>query len=86
MGNKTVLSEDGSTYLGVGFIHLTGAGGYEKIQKLWNDDDLNKNLTDAEIQEHPNNVAYRRTITIVGELVNGARQAAAEYEYLKDAS
>ena len=36
MGNDNVASKDGSTFLGKGFIHITGKDGYEAISKEWN--------------------------------------------------
>ncbi|MDD2896589.1 MAG: hypothetical protein PHG81_11300, partial [Aliarcobacter sp.] len=36
MGNGAKLTEDGSDYFGVGFIHLTGKEQYTKIHEKWN--------------------------------------------------
>ncbi|MFT3737199.1 MAG: hypothetical protein QM786_00395 [Breznakibacter sp.] len=36
MGNGTISSKDGSTFLGKGFIHLTGKGQYKTISDEWN--------------------------------------------------
>jgi predicted chitinase len=36
MGNGAKSTKDGSTYLGKGFIHLTGKGQYKKISDEWN--------------------------------------------------
>jgi len=36
MGNGNVASKDGSTFLGKGFIHITGKDGYETLSKEWN--------------------------------------------------
>ncbi len=36
MGNGNVASKDGSTFLGKGFIHITGKSGYEAISTEWN--------------------------------------------------
>jgi predicted chitinase len=36
MGNGIVASKDGSTYLGKGFIHITGKGGYKEVSDEWN--------------------------------------------------
>ena len=38
MGNRAVSSKDGSTYAGIGFIHLTGRGLYKQISEKWNQD------------------------------------------------
>ena len=35
MGNSTINSKEGSTYLGVGFIHLTGKETYQKVYDKW---------------------------------------------------
>jgi predicted chitinase len=36
MDNGSVASKDGSTYLGKGFIHITGKSGYKEISDAWN--------------------------------------------------
>jgi len=36
MGNDNVASKDGSTFLGKGFIHITGKGGYKEVSIEWN--------------------------------------------------
>jgi predicted chitinase len=36
MGNGAMSSKDGSTFLGKGFIHLTGKGQYKRISDEWN--------------------------------------------------
>jgi predicted chitinase len=36
MGNGAKSTKDGSTYLGKGFIHLTGKGAYKEISDEWN--------------------------------------------------
>ena len=36
MDNDDVASKDGSTYLGKGFIHITGKGGYKEVSVEWN--------------------------------------------------
>ena len=36
MGNGNIASKDGSTFLGKGFIHITGKGGYKAISVEWN--------------------------------------------------
>ncbi len=36
MENGTIASQDGSTFLGKGFIHITGKGGYKDISIEWN--------------------------------------------------
>ncbi|MCE2995246.1 MAG: hypothetical protein LW863_06600, partial [Flammeovirgaceae bacterium] len=36
MGNGAVTSKDGSTYLGKGFIHITGKDGYQEVSEEWN--------------------------------------------------
>jgi predicted chitinase len=36
MGNGTVTSKDGSTFLGKGFIHITGKAGYKEVNTEWN--------------------------------------------------
>ncbi|MDR1202496.1 MAG: hypothetical protein LBL58_12845, partial [Tannerellaceae bacterium] len=36
MGNNAKSTKDGSTYLGKGFIHLTGKGAYKAISTEWN--------------------------------------------------
>jgi predicted chitinase len=36
MGNGAKSTKDGSTYLGKGFIHITGKNGYKEISDEWN--------------------------------------------------
>jgi predicted chitinase len=36
LGNGAKSTKDGSTYLGKGFIHLTGKSNYETISREWN--------------------------------------------------
>ncbi len=36
LGNGGVASKDGSTFLGKGFIHITGKGGYKDVSVAWN--------------------------------------------------
>jgi predicted chitinase len=36
MGNGSIASKDGSTFLGKGFIHITGKGGYKDVSVEWN--------------------------------------------------
>jgi predicted chitinase len=36
MGNGAKSTKDGSTYLGKGFIHITGKNGYKEISTEWN--------------------------------------------------
>ncbi len=36
MGNGDVSSKNGSTYLGKGFIHITGKAGYQEVSEEWN--------------------------------------------------
>ncbi|MDI9866761.1 hypothetical protein [Flectobacillus longus] len=43
MGNGPASTKDGSTFLGKGFIHLTGKGQYQTITSLWNSDSENAN-------------------------------------------
>lgn len=37
MDNGSISSRDGSTYKGVGFIHLTGKGNYQSVVNTWNE-------------------------------------------------
>ncbi|MFC0186143.1 hypothetical protein ACFFJX_28415 [Pseudarcicella hirudinis] len=43
LGNGSPNSKDGSTFLGRGFIQLTGKANYEDISTLWNKDPENAN-------------------------------------------
>ncbi|NBB31869.1 hypothetical protein [Cellulophaga sp. BC115SP] len=43
MGNGPASTKDGSTFLGKGFVHLTGKGQYQTITSLWNSDSENAN-------------------------------------------
>ena len=43
MGNGPPTSKDGSTFLGRGFIQLTGKYNYKELSKAWNEDSENAN-------------------------------------------
>jgi predicted chitinase len=43
LGNGSPASKDGSTFLGRGFIQLTGKWNYEQLSKAWNADPENAN-------------------------------------------
>jgi len=36
LGNGAKSTKDGSTYKGVGFVHLTGKGTYKEVSEAWN--------------------------------------------------
>jgi predicted chitinase len=60
MGNGPANTKDGSTFLGKGFIHLTGKAQFENISSLWNGDEDNagnfKDFAGKDIDEITNNL------------------------------
>lgn len=38
LGNGAKSTNDGSTYKGIGFVHLTGKGTYEEVSNAWNEE------------------------------------------------
>ena len=67
MGNGAKSTNDGSTYLGKGFIHLTGKDKYKRVSDAWNKKYPNdiKEFHGADIEELENNVEVAMKASLV---------------------
>jgi len=67
MGNGSKSTEDGSTYLGKGFIHMTGKDKYERVSIAWNKKYPNdkKEFHGDDIDELENNVEIAMKASLV---------------------
>jgi predicted chitinase len=72
LGNGNIASKDGSTFLGKGFIHITGKGGYKDISTEWN-----------KLYPHDKKEFHGKDITLLETNVEIAIKASMDYWKLK---
>lgn len=87
LGNGAKSTKDGSTYKGIGFVHLTGKGTYKEVSEAWNKEypnDLKEfHGTDINLLKNNIDVAIKASLVYwkmkkINEMIDGSENDLLE--------
>ena len=87
LGNGAKSTEDGSTFKGIGFIHLTGKGTYKEVSEAWNeiypDDKKEFHGDDIDLLKNDIDVAIKASLVYwkmkdINAMIDGGEQDLLE--------